>query len=134
MEAVPAHRPPERRFFSLFLRYWLPVMAYVTVILWLSSQPYLQPPLHFRNSDKVAHILEYSVLGFLLARAWRSTMRIRFALGAAMIALAMGIAIGAGDEFYQSFVPGRDSSVFDLLADSIGLALAQIAYLLIARD
>jgi VanZ family protein len=100
----------------------------------LSSQPNLQPPLHFRNADKVCHIGEYFGLGILLARAIRASMRLRFALAASLIALALGMLVGSFDEFYQSFVPGRDSSVYDLLADTIGVALAQLIYVTFAKD
>jgi len=134
VEAVPSRRPPERRFFIQFLQYWLPVLLYVTLIIVLSSQANLQPPFHWNNGDKLAHMMEYFGLGILLARAWRSALRLRWALAAAMIALAMGVLVGAGDEFYQSFVPGRDSSVYDLMADTIGVALAQVAYLVFAKD
>ena len=134
MEAVPSRRPPERRAFAQFLWFWLPVLLYVTLILVLSSQPNLQPPFHFRNADKVAHIGEYFWLGILLARATRASMRLRFALAASLIALALGVLVGSFDEFYQSFIPGRDSSVYDLLADTIGVALAQLVYVTFAKD
>ena len=52
---------------SVFVRFWLPVVAYVGLIFTLSAQPGLQPPMHFQYADKVAHICEYGVLGFLLA-------------------------------------------------------------------
>jgi hypothetical protein len=35
---------------------------------------------------------------------------------------------GAGDEYFQSFVPGRDSSVYDWMADTSGVVLAQLVY------
>ena len=44
------------------------------------------------------------------------------------------MAVGASDEIFQSFVPGRDSSVYDFLADSGGVLLAQLLYLFFARD
>ncbi len=126
--AAPSHAP------RTFVRYWLPVAAYVGVILTLSAQPNLKPPVEFFNADKVAHILEYGGLGVLLARASRAQFRQRFAFRAALLALAIGAAVAAGDEVFQSFIPGRDSSVFDWTADTIGLLLAQIAYLIFARD
>ncbi|MBI5710395.1 MAG: VanZ family protein [Candidatus Eisenbacteria bacterium] len=108
--------------------FWLPVLVYVTVIIAMSSQSRLQPPLHFVNADKLFHALEYFGLGVLVARAIRGGMRVSRPLFAAMMALAFGILVGAGDEFYQRFVPGRDASVLDLLADTIGTAVAQFAY------
>ena len=127
-------RPAERRFFALFMLYWLPVLLYLTVIVTLSAQPYLTPPLEFPNSDKVMHVLEYFGLGVLVVRALRATMRIQVPLVAALLALAFGIVVGTGDEYFQSFVPGRTSSAFDLLADTAGTLLAQLVYLAFARD
>ena len=127
-------RPPERRFFVLFTLYWLPVLLYVTMMLALSSRPYLTPPFEFKFGDKVLHVLEYFVLGILFVRALRATMRIPLPLVAALAALAFGIVVGTGEEYLQSFVPGRVSSPFDLLADTVGLALAQIVYLAFTRE
>ncbi len=121
-------RPPER-FFRKFMLYWLPVLAYITVIIFLSAQPNLQPPIRFPNADKVYHLIEYLGLGVLLARAWRATGRMRRPLSAALVAISCGVVVGTSDEYFQSFIPGRQSSAFDLLADAAGLALAQFAYL-----
>jgi VanZ family protein len=127
-------RPPERRFFTLFMSYWLPVLLYVTVIIVVSAQPHLTPPFRFHNSDKIWHVLEYFGLGVLLARAFRASFRGPSPLHASLLALCLGIAVGTGDELFQSTVPGRQSSGFDLLADTVGVALAQLAYLAAARE
>lgn len=117
-----------------FVNDWLPVLGYVTVILVLSAQPHLRPPFQFRAADKLAHILEYLLLGILLARAWRATVPAgRFTLPA-LLAILTGTAIGAGDELFQRMIPGRDSSAYDLLADAIGVMFAQLAYQFFRRD
>jgi VanZ family protein len=127
-------RPPKRRFFVLFMGFWLPVLAYVSIIFALSSQPYLQPPLTFVNGDKVAHLCEYLVLGLLLVRALRATLRVSRPLFAAMIAIGLVVIVGVSDEFLQSFIPGRQSSVFDVLADVLGGAVAQFVYVMFVRS
>jgi VanZ family protein len=124
--------PPKRRFFVQFTIYWLPVLAYLTAILWLSSEPNLRAPTLFHLTDKFYHVLEYFGFGVLLARALRSSMRIREPLFAGLIALAMVMVVGASDEYFQSFIPGRDSSVFDLLADTAGGAVAQLVFIWVA--
>ena len=127
-------RPAQRTFFNLFVLFWLPVMLYVTVIAALSSQSHFRPSFEFRYGDKVMHVIEYFGLGVLVARALRASMRIHLPLVAALLALSFGIVVGTGEEYLQSFVPGRVSSPFDLLADTIGLALAQLVYLAITRE
>lgn len=119
---------------KVFVRYWLPVLAYVALIFVLSAQPGLSPPVHFQNSDKVAHLLEYGVLGLLFARALRATLPARSWLFLSMLMLGAGLGIAACDEYFQSFIPGRDSTVLDWLADGTGLTFAQLAYLAAARD
>ncbi len=75
--------------------------------------------------DKVVHATEYAVLATLVFRA--------FALRAASLAtsflatIALCCVFGILDETYQSTVPGRDSSHFDMLADSVGACFACVA-------
>ena len=120
-------------FSNLFMRYWLPVVLYLALIFTLSAQQHLRPPLQFQNSDKMYHLLEYFGLGMLLGRAMRGTLHVQRPLVAALLALSLGIIVGTSDECFQSFVPGRDCSAFDLMADSAGLALAQLVQLSFAR-
>jgi len=119
---------------QVFARYWLPVVAYVALIFVLSAQPGLNPPVRFQNSDKLLHLLEYGVLGLLFARALRASMPARSWLFTSLLALGVGLGIGACDEYFQSFIPGRDSTVFDWLADGTGLTFAQLVYLAAARE
>ncbi|ADV66301.1 VanZ family protein [Deinococcus maricopensis] len=60
--------------------------------------------------DKVAHLTEYSVLAFLLARASG-----RWALACALTAWW-----GALDEVHQAFVPGREAGIQDWWFDLAG--------------
>ena len=116
-----------------FVRYWLPVLAYISLIFVLSAQPGLTPPFKFQASDKVAHILEYSVLSILLGRALITLPRLKGTLLAGLAAVLIGTGIAAADEAFQSTVPNRDSSVYDLIADSIGLTLAQVIHVWFKR-
>jgi VanZ family protein len=115
------------------MRYWLPVLMYVGVILTLSAQPRLQPPLHFTFGDKIGHVLEYFGLGVLLARAVRAGRRAA-PMRTVMTAIALGVIVGVGDEILQSFVPGRISDVYDVLADTSGVLLAQLVFRLAVRE
>ena len=42
------------------------------------------------------------------------------ALRVFLIAAVVGLCYGISDEVHQSFVPGREASVFDVLADGVG--------------
>jgi VanZ family protein len=115
------HRHPRLLF---FLRYWLPLLGYVGLIFTLSAQPYLQSPLHFHNSDKLIHASEYFGLGVLLLSMLRASNPARPRGFSALMALACGMTIAAGDENFQRLIPGRQCDFFDWLADSIGVLLA----------
>ena len=128
-------RPPERSAFKLFIRYWLPVLAYIALIFTLSAQPYLKPPIRFPVlTDKIYHVAEYGMFGLLLSRAVRASLRVPMPLAVAMMTLALGVLIGAADETLQRFIPGRESSIYDLLADTIGVGIAQVVYLFFVRE
>ena len=126
-------RPPERRFFVLFMGFWLPVLAYVTAIFALSAQPNLKPPLHFAEADKILHVGEYLVLGILLVRALRATLRVSRPLFAAVIAISVVALIGAADENFQRLIPGRECDLLDFFADVAGGTIGQFFYVLIAK-
>lgn len=113
----------------LFLRYWLPVIAYFGLVSWLSNQSQLAPPPMVFPIDKVAHFIEYGILGGLLWRAWRATFGRSYAALVATAALSCAVLMGTIDEIHQSFVPGRDSSPYDLFADAAGATIAQIILL-----
>lgn len=104
------------------LRRWAPVALYVALILTVSSIPRLRTP-GFEGSDKVAHFCEYGLLGLLSRRAVK-----RPGILGWVLALAIGSAIGACDELYQRWVPGRVSSVFDWTADTLGAASGSAAW------
>ena len=118
----------------LVLTRWLPLLAYVALVFILSAQPNLSVPGTFRYRDKVMHLLEYGPLGFLLARALRATLRVPMPVVAAIMAVALGILVGATDETIQRFTPGRESSIYDVAADTVGLTIAQFIYLAATRE
>jgi VanZ family protein len=102
------------------LSLWLPVVLWAGLIFGLSSIPDLGTGLGVWDLTlrKLAHALEFAVLGLLLARAIRHDA----------VALAGGIAYGIGDEVHQHFVPGRVGSPLDVLLDAAGVALGVLAW------
>jgi VanZ family protein len=105
-----------------FLRRSLPILA-AGGIFYLSHQPspHVVPPL-FPHQDKVLHAAEFFFL-FLSMFLNRDILRTDSRL--AWI-FAIGVLYAASDEFHQSFVPGRDCSALDLLADIVGLAIGLV--------
>jgi len=63
---------------------------------------------------KLAHFTEYAILGFLAARAFRTSPR-WFLISALLI-----VVYALLDEYHQSFVPSRTASIFDSFIDMAG--------------
>ena len=69
---------------------------------------------------KLGHFTEYAILAWLSARALRSSSLRVFRERWFWISLAVVVVYALFDEFRQSFVPSRTSSVFDSLIDMSG--------------
>jgi VanZ family protein len=122
-----------RSFLGVFLRYWLPVLAYVTLIFALSSIANLAAPKTLKNGDKLAHFGEYLLLGMLLSRAFRGSRVFASALACSLLAIVLGFATGLFDELFQTRVPGRISSAYDFLFDAAGVVVGTLLYALLKR-
>jgi VanZ family protein len=97
--------------------------GYVLLIFAVSSIPSLTAPgPEFVPKDKIAHVAEYFILGVLLFKGigWTVSPSRGATFG---FLLAVGASVGALDELYQSFVPGRMMSALDWCADVAGVAL-----------
>ncbi|MCX6375295.1 MAG: VanZ family protein [Armatimonadetes bacterium] len=103
---------------------WLPAIAYMAAIFVLSAQSKLPSPPGILGWDKLQHLLAYVVLGLLLYRACVISPIVR--TSPYWTAFVLGALYGAFDEYHQSFVPGRDMSALDWLADVLGLIAALI--------
>jgi VanZ family protein len=110
---------------------WGPVVGYCALIFLVSAQSDLSlPTFPSSDSDKVAHVLEYGVLGILWARAVKASWpHWTFLLVLASIGLFTGL-YGVMDEWHQLYVPGRFSDWHDALADLCGGTLVGMGYLI----
>ncbi len=128
-----------------FLKYWLPVLIWMTLIFSASSDVnsfahssrILGPLLHWLFPQmpddtlnrivflarKCAHLTEYAVLALLLWRAVRRPMKNDprpWVWPEAGLALAIVFLYAASDEFHQIFVPTRTAQVSDVFIDTAG--------------
>lgn len=112
----------------------LPAILWALLIFVASSIPNVTlPDLKFAPSDKIIHTLAYAVLCGLIERAFaRQTKFPRLASWRLGVAVLLTIIYGVTDEFHQSFVPNRDASVLDLVADSLG-GLLFVGYVVASR-
>lgn len=110
----------------------LSLVLYCGLIFWLSSQETLPTPLLFTNQDKLHHFAAYFVLGLFSWRSFRHTRQRPIIL--AIASITFGSLYGLSDEWHQSFVPGRNSSAADWLADTTGVLTAQLLLLKYAQQ
>jgi VanZ family protein len=75
--------------------------------------------IHF-TLRKLGHFTEYAILAWLTARALRTSSQAWLRTRWFWIALVFVICYALFDEFRQSFVPSRTSSIFDSLIDISG--------------
>ena len=112
-----------------WLWYWGPVCGYAGLIFYLSSLPNPEqtlPELFQLLSDKALHAVEYAVLGGLCYRAFRWGTNEPPAQRALLLAIIAASLYGLSDELHQSFVPMRESSWLDAVADAIGSAAGAV--------
>ncbi len=110
-----------------YLSLWIPVLLQMGLIFYFSNQPSGSPALEsFPFSSIVGHFGGYALLSLLLYRAFAGGFRcwnIKNAGKACLVAFLYAIS----DEIHQSFVPGRNPSVLDVLVDSGGIVFALLA-------
>ena len=111
------------------LFYVLPAVGYAAVIFSLSSSPLdieeLAPVFEY---DKLLHLVEYYIFGYLLMRAFTTSPDSSLAGKAVFATILIGTAYGASDEFHQYFVPGRNWDLLDVLFDAAGATLAAVTF------
>ena len=104
---------------------------YGILIFWGSSLPGSTPILQNLEKyvwDKLLHLLEYSVLGILLVRAIALSFKYRSLEHLTFMAFVLGSLYAVSDEWHQSFVPLRDASIYDWMADSMGVLLGAYVF------
>ena len=102
------------------------LLAMLGGIFYLSHQPSLEviPPF-FQHQDKVLHAGIY----FLLSVSMIVNRDLCRGFHPVPVIFTLGLIYAVSDEIHQSFVPGRDCSAGDLLADIVGLSIGLSVYL-----
>jgi len=104
---------------------WLPTISYCGLIFYFSSLPSMVAPELFPGQDKIFHFFEFGFLSLLFFFSIKKTF-----LGASLkvlvvITILFTALYGISDEIHQYFVPGRESSIGDALADFSGAIIFQ---------
>src|SRR5260370_789557 len=138
---------PSNSWQSRFWRY-VPLALWMAVIFFASTSEFstsntallIQPMLRWlfpQMSDertvllhflvrKAGHFTEYAILGLLAARAFSASSHTALRLSWFLAALILVSVYALSDEYHQSFVPSRTSSIYDSFIDIAG-GLAALA-------
>lgn len=100
----------------------------MALIFFVSALPKLPTLPTLFGIDKIQHAGAYLILGLLLYRATKLVGMRPYARS-----FILGALYGAFDEIHQRFVPGRDMSGLDWLADVAGIVIAMLAVAMIHK-
>ncbi|MCX7944469.1 MAG: VanZ family protein [Deltaproteobacteria bacterium] len=115
----------------LFFYYYVPVILYLLLIYTFSSLSIEIGTIPLLNHDKILHILEYAVLGFLFMRAYLNSVGSSFKIRGVLTSAFFSFLFGCSDEYHQLYVPNRIVSIGDILADTIGGFIGSIFYIVV---
>ena len=112
-------------------RAFAPAVIVMATLFYSSSLGAVELP-GVEISDKLAHLIAYGLLTFTwlygFARGTRLSMPTVY-----ILALALSGLYGVSDEFHQSFVPGRDTSGLDIVANLAGTTLCIGLYVVLHK-
>jgi VanZ family protein len=103
---------------------WLPALLLMAAIFTFSSMPASRLPF-FGDLDfllkKSGHAIGYAMLGLAYYYALPTRLRSGYRWA---VALLMAVLFALSDEYHQSFVEGRTSTLRDVGIDSVSAAVA----------
>ena len=116
------------------LKYYAPSALFVLLILVLSSLDQTTVGTYsWGIGDFYLHSAEYNLFGVTLIWAfYRDKPKIELKLSY-RLAVSVGALFAMTDEFYQSFVPTRYSTIEDVVADVFGLILSIITFTVLMK-
>lgn len=107
---------------NYFWWYQGPMLLWAVVLFVQSSIPASElPEWEFLTHDKLMHVLVYVVFSWAVHRGISNQDRFPVLARHSYVCTIFVVALyGVSDEFHQSFVPGRESSVLDWMANCAG--------------
>ena len=113
---------------NFFLFYWFPVLFYCGIIFTLSSFSFDLKTVESLHVDKIVHLIEYFLLGVLASRAFNNSFPRVAVFKYYFLIILFCSLYGLSDEIHQLFVPGREFSGADILADVLGASIGALVY------
>ncbi len=100
--------------------FWMLLIIYSVLIFILSSRPEIGVEQYFYGQDKVMHFFTYGIHAFLCLVALSDKILL-LKLFHYFLTLAFSVSYGIFNEICQYFIPEREFSFGDILANSLGV-------------
>lgn len=100
--------------------YWIFTVTYMGIIFYVSSLQRIDIPGIQEISDKLLHLCGYFILAFMVYLSFVKSGVKKYVF---ILAFLIAVLYGIIDEFHQALVPGRDATIGDVIADSLGALL-----------
>lgn len=107
------------------IKYWLPVILWALLIFLLSSRALPEVTGTYWGDftfKKLSHLVFYGILAVLIYRAL--VFEGMSKLKAIYFSVVFSMLYGISDEIHQSFVPGRQPHIRDIIFDTIGAGMS----------
>ncbi len=113
---------------------WICPFLWMMMIFVASSISFEEGPSLFPHMDKLVHFVEFGILGMLYFIAINKSSGITSKRLLFWIAVSLTGLYGLSDELHQFFVPTREFSLYDIIADLIGGSFFCGTYLFYKRN
>lgn len=109
---------------------WIPSFIIFSISFYLSSQSTIEQMPTFSYADKIVHFICFGGLAFWVAFGCNSSenKKIKILLPTIIVSI-----YGIIDEFHQSFTPGRDATISDWIADTLGALFGSFVFYLVVK-
>ena len=101
------------------------ILFLLGVLLAPISEPSIPALGGFKHLDKVAHFCLFTITGYINVFSARFFSRFRYRM---FFGIVFGLCLAIGTEFAQYLIPARNMSLYDLLADILGLSVGLPLY------
>ncbi len=116
------------------IKYYAPAILYVILIFALSSlNQQFVVNYSWSIDDFLLHFVEYNLYGVTLIWAVMKDKPGSELKTSYRLAVSIGALSAIADEFYQSFIPSRFSTIEDVVADVFGVILSIITFSLLMK-
>ncbi len=107
----------------------VPVVIYSALIYYLSNQSRLpMPDIGILGWDKLMHFVAYFIYGICMQLAVIASLVKKSEKYQIFIVVLLSSLFAFSDEIHQSFVPGRDADIYDVLADLLGILTSMLLF------